>query len=60
MLTGLRSSTIPWQTKTRIAGGTDAAAVQRTRGGVMTATVAVRCAICIRRRPWAAWTTLSI
>jgi len=42
MLTGLAEKhSIPWQTKTRIAGGTDAAAVQRTRGGVMTAAAAV-------------------
>jgi endoglucanase len=31
---------IPWQTKTYIAGGTDAGAVQRSRTGVMTAGIA--------------------
>jgi len=31
---------IPWQTKTYIAGGTDAAAVQRSVGGVQTAGIA--------------------
>ena len=32
---------IPWQTKTRIAGGTDASAIQRSMGGVQTAAVSV-------------------
>jgi endoglucanase len=42
MLTRLADDNgIPWQTKTTIAGGTDAAAVQRSRGGVMTAGIAV-------------------
>ncbi|MDR3277465.1 MAG: M42 family metallopeptidase [Oscillospiraceae bacterium] len=31
---------IPWQTKTYLSGGTDAAAVQRSRGGVKTAALA--------------------
>jgi endoglucanase len=31
---------IPWQTKTTISGGTDAGAVQRSRGGVMAAGIA--------------------
>jgi len=33
-------NSIPWQTKTYIAGGTDGGAVQRSRGGVMTAGIA--------------------
>ena len=33
-------SNIPWQTKSYISGGTDAGAVQRSRGGVMTAGIA--------------------
>lgn len=41
MLTALADQNgIPWQTKTYISGGTDAGAVQRSRGGVMTAGVA--------------------
>ncbi len=41
MLTALaEKNTIPWQTKTYISGGTDASAVQRSRGGVMTAAIA--------------------
>ena len=32
---------IPWQTKTRIAGGTDASSIQRSMGGVKTAAVSV-------------------
>lgn len=41
LLTGLAEKNgIPWQTKTSVAGGTDAAAVQRARGGVLTAAVA--------------------
>ena len=32
---------IPWQTKTYISGGTDGAAIQRSRGGVKTAGIAV-------------------
>ena len=32
---------IPWQTKNRIAGGTDAAAIQRSRGGVRTLALSV-------------------
>ncbi|MCL2401904.1 MAG: M42 family metallopeptidase [Oscillospiraceae bacterium] len=32
---------IPWQTKNIIAGGTDAAAIQRTRAGVQTAGIAI-------------------
>ena len=32
---------VPWQTKTRIAGGTDASAIQRSLGGVRTAAVSV-------------------
>jgi len=34
---------IKWQTKTRVAGGTDGYAIQRSRGGVHTA--AVSCAV---------------
>lgn len=41
LLTGLSDeNNIPWQTKTFISGGTDASAVQRSRGGVMTAAIA--------------------
>ncbi len=32
---------IPWQTKTRVAGGTDASVIQRSMGGVRTAAVSV-------------------
>ena len=32
---------IPWQTKTRVAGGTDASAIQRSLGGVRAAAVSV-------------------
>ena len=32
---------IPWQTKTRVAGGTDASAIQRSSGGVRTAALSV-------------------
>jgi len=32
---------IPWQTKTRIAGGTDGSSIQRSMGGVQTAAVSV-------------------
>ncbi|MCL2408522.1 MAG: M42 family metallopeptidase [Oscillospiraceae bacterium] len=42
MLTELaRNNGIPWQTKNVIAGGTDAAAVQRSRAGVQTAGIAI-------------------
>ena len=42
MLTRLAGENgIPWQTKTRIAGGTDASAIQRSMGGVQTAAVSV-------------------
>jgi endoglucanase len=41
MLTELADQNgIPWQTKTYISGGTDAGAVQRSRGGVMTGCIA--------------------
>lgn len=41
MLTMLaEKNNTPWQTKTYIAGGTDAGAVQRSRAGVMTAGIA--------------------
>ncbi len=41
MLTSLAGKNdIPWQTKTYISSGTDAAAVQRSRAGVMTAGIA--------------------
>jgi endoglucanase len=41
MLTGLADKNgIPWQTKTTIAGGTDAGVIQRSRSGVMTAGIA--------------------
>lgn len=41
MLTALADAHgIPWQTKTMVAGGTDASAVQRSRAGVMTAAIA--------------------
>ena len=42
LLTRLASENdIPWQTKTRIAGGTDASSIQRSMGGVRTAAVSV-------------------
>ena len=41
MLTSLADKNdIPWQTKSYISGGTDAGAIQRSRGGVMTAGIA--------------------
>lgn len=41
MLTELaEKNAIPWQTKTYIAGGTDAGAIQRSRAGVMAAGIA--------------------
>ncbi len=41
MLTALAErNEIPWQTKSYISGGTDAGAVQRSHGGVMTAGIA--------------------
>ena len=41
MLTGIAEKNgIPWQTKTVVAGGTDAAAFQRSRAGVKTAGIA--------------------
>jgi putative aminopeptidase FrvX len=41
LLTGLAEKHgIPWQTKSVISGGTDAAAIQRSRSGVMTAAIA--------------------
>ena len=33
------ANSIPWQTKTLISGGTDAQAIQRSRGGVRTAAI---------------------
>ena len=40
-LTGMaEKNNIPWQTKNVIAGGTDGAAVQRSRAGVGTAVIA--------------------
>lgn len=42
LLTGLAGeNNIRWQTKTRVAGGTDASAVQRSGAGVMTAALSV-------------------
>ncbi len=35
-----KENDIPWQTKTTIAGGTDASAIQRSRAGVQTAGIA--------------------
>lgn len=35
-----QANAIPWQTKSMIAGGTDAMTIQRTRGGVLTAGIA--------------------
>ncbi|MBR0139470.1 MAG: M42 family metallopeptidase [Firmicutes bacterium] len=44
LLTGLADEAgIPWQIKTRIAGGTDAGAVQTSRAGVRVANVSVCC-----------------
>lgn len=41
LLTGMAEKNgIPWQTKSYVSGGTDAAAVQRSRGGVKTAGIA--------------------
>jgi putative aminopeptidase FrvX len=41
MLTDVaNANNIPWQTKSYIAGGTDASAIQRSRAGVMTAGIA--------------------
>jgi endoglucanase len=41
MLTALaEKNNIPWQTKSMVAGGTDAGTVQRSRAGVMTAGIA--------------------
>jgi len=41
MITSIaKENDIPWQTKTTIAGGTDASAIQRSRAGVQTAGIA--------------------